>query len=79
LTGERQGQLALEINLSNIQVGPQPDSRFVVPPDYRKMDAPAMNAPPGGLKPEDFQGKTPAQIQEMIRQRMEAGAPPGKK
>lgn len=71
-----QGQLALEINLSNIKVGPQPDSRFAVPADYRKMDVPAMGAAPGGLKPEDFQGKTPAQIQEMIRQRMGAGAPP---
>jgi hypothetical protein len=71
-----QDQLTVEINVSNIQVGPQPDSRFAVPSDYRKMDTPSMNSPPGGLKPEDFQGKTPAQIQEMIRQRMGSGTPP---
>jgi hypothetical protein len=75
-TFNAQGQLTTEINLSNIQVGPQPDSRFAVPSDYRKMDTPPVPSQPGGLKSEDFQGKTPAQIQELIRQRMGSGAPP---
>ncbi|WP_164017627.1 hypothetical protein [Pyxidicoccus trucidator] len=54
----------MEINLTNIQQGAQPDSLFAVPPDYQKMDA------------SPFEGKTPAQIQELIRQRMSQGAPP---
>ncbi|MCP3139711.1 LolA family protein [Pyxidicoccus xibeiensis] len=69
-----------EVNLTGIQEGPQPDSRFAIPADYQKMDAPKPGAAPqglpGGLKPEDFQGKTPEQIQELIRQRMGGqGAP----
>jgi hypothetical protein len=65
-----------EINLTHIQQGPQPDSRFTVPADYRKMPAPPPGAIPGGFSAEDFQGKSPAQIQEMIRERMGQGAPP---
>ncbi|MFP2927311.1 hypothetical protein ACLESO_19355 [Pyxidicoccus sp. 3LG] len=65
-----------EINLTNIQQGAQPDSRFAVPADYRKVDAPPPGAAPGGLKPEDLQGKTPEQLQELIRQRMGQGATP---
>jgi hypothetical protein len=74
-----QDQLTMEINVSNIRVGPQPDSRFAIPSDYRKMDTPSGHSTPGGLKPEDFQGKTPAQIQELIRQRMGSGALPSGK
>lgn len=69
-----------EVTLTNIQQGPQPDSRFAVPADYRKTKAGTHGAPmlPGGLKPEDLQGKTPEQIQELIRQRMsgQQAAPP---
>ncbi|QSQ22420.1 hypothetical protein JY651_46130 [Pyxidicoccus parkwayensis] len=65
----------MEINLTNIQEGKQPDALFTVPADYRKVDGAAAAPPMGGLKPEDFQGKTPEQIQELIRQRMSQGAP----
>jgi hypothetical protein len=65
-----------ELNLTHIQEGKQPDSLFTIPADYRKMEGPPMGAPMGGLKPEDFKGKTPEQIQELIRQRMGQGAPP---
>jgi len=69
-----------EINLTHVQQGKQPDSLFAIPPDYRKMAAPpagtGAGGMPGGFKREDFEGKTPAQIQEMIRQRMSPGAPP---
>ncbi|MBZ4423181.1 DUF4412 domain-containing protein [Myxococcus sp. RHSTA-1-4] len=71
------GGQVTEINLNNVQQGPQPDSRFTVPADYRKMAAPPAGAVPGGFTAEDFQGKSPEQIQEMIRQRMGQGAPKG--
>ncbi len=64
-----------EVNLTNIQQGQQPDALFKVPADYQSLGASPMGVPMGGLKPEDFQGKTPAQIQELIRQRMGQGAP----
>lgn len=70
-----EGQVS-EINLTNIQQGKQPDSLFTVPADYQKVEASPSGAPMGGLKREDFQGKTPEQIQELIRQRMGQGAPP---
>ncbi|NMO15557.1 hypothetical protein HPC49_30535 [Pyxidicoccus fallax] len=68
-----------EVNLTNIQTGPVPDSRFTVPADYQKLAAPAPGAMPGGLKPEDLKGKTPEQIQELLRQRLGQGAPEGGK
>lgn len=67
-TFSERGQVT-EINLTNIQQGKQPDALFTVPADYQKVEGSAL-PPGGGLKREDFQGKTPEQIQEMIRQRL---------
>ncbi|MBJ6764974.1 hypothetical protein JGU66_29775 [Myxococcaceae bacterium JPH2] len=70
-TFDPQNALRAEIDVTNIQVGAQPDSRFSVPADYETQDA--MRPVPtsmGAFKAEDLQGKTPEQIQEMIRQRM---------
>lgn len=70
------------INLTNVKVGPQPDSLFVAPTDYRTMQAPVPGAQPGGaiapLNPADFQGKTPEQIRELIQKRMGEAPPAGK-
>ncbi len=75
------------LNLTNVKIGPQPDSLFVAPADYKPMQSPTAGAPgahpggaPGGLNPADFQGKTPEQIREMIQQRMgQTGTPPASK
>lgn len=73
------------LNLTNVKVGPQPDSLFVAPTDYRTMQAPTAGAPgahPGGaaapMNPADFQGKTPEQIREMLQKRMGDAPPAGK-
>ncbi len=64
-----------EVNLSNIQQGKQPDSRFKVPAGYKKMAPPAAATGlpatvPAAFTAKDFEGKTPEQIQEMVRQRL---------
>ncbi|MFP2905298.1 hypothetical protein ACLESD_09625 [Pyxidicoccus sp. 3LFB2] len=64
-----------EINLTRIQQGPQPDALFTVPADYKQVTASPSGTPMGGFKREDFEGKTPEQIQELIRQRMGQTAP----
>ncbi|MCP3059227.1 hypothetical protein LXT21_10625 [Myxococcus sp. K38C18041901] len=78
-TFDTKGKLQAEIDVTNIKVGEQPASLFVIPADYEELDAPGPNdSVMGSFKPEDFKGKSPEQIQEMIRQRMAApqGAPP---
>ncbi|MCE9670843.1 hypothetical protein LY474_23835 [Myxococcus stipitatus] len=78
-TYDLQDKLQAEIDVTNIQVGPQPDSRFTVPADYEELDAARPTAPPmmGTFKAEDLQGKSPEQIQEMIRERLkQQGAQP---
>ncbi|NTX02922.1 hypothetical protein HUA74_08055 [Myxococcus sp. CA051A] len=79
-TFDKQGKVQADIDVTNIQMGAQPASLFAVPAGYQELDA-ASAAPPimGSFKPEDLQGKTPEQIQEMIRQRMQQGPPPAKK
>lgn len=67
------GRVATELDVLDIKVEKQPDALFTVPADYRMMPQQAPGALPGGFKPEDFQGKTPEQIQEMIHQRMGQG------
>ncbi|MCP3099788.1 hypothetical protein LZ198_13015 [Myxococcus sp. K15C18031901] len=78
LTYDLQNKLQAEIDVTNIQLGAQPDSRFTVPADYEELDAARPTAPPmmGTFKAEDLQGKSPEQIQELIRQRLnQQGAP----
>ncbi len=74
---DAEGKLTSQFDLTNVKVGPQPNSRFSVPKDYQPMQmsnmgAPATGARPGvmgTLRPEDFAGKTPEQIREMIEKR----------
>lgn len=78
-TYDMAGKLQSEIDVLNIKTGAQPESLFSVPADYDELDsgAGASNVLQS-FKPEDFKGKTPEQIQEMIRQRMskQQGAAP---
>ncbi|WP_163864206.1 LolA family protein [Myxococcus eversor] len=74
----KDGKVQADIEVTNIQMGAQAAALFAVPPGYEELDATSA-APPimGSFKPEDFKGKTPEQIQEMIRQRMgQQGTPP---
>ncbi|MBU8896722.1 hypothetical protein DRW03_16785 [Corallococcus sp. H22C18031201] len=76
-TFDPQNKLRAEINVTNIQVGAQPDSRFGIPEGYQTQDA--LRPVPTSMstfKAEDLQGKTPEQIQEMIRQRMSQQSAP---
>jgi hypothetical protein len=77
---DAEGKLTSQFDLTNVKVAPQPSSRFTVPKDYQPMQmsnvgAPATGARPGALgnfRPEDFEGKTPEQIREMVEKRTKA-------
>ncbi|WP_342376794.1 hypothetical protein NVS55_36250 [Myxococcus stipitatus] len=78
-TYDMAGKLQSEIDVLNIQTGAQPATVFTVPADYDELDSAAgAGNVLQSFKPEDFKGKTPQQIQEMIRQRMsqQQGKPP---
>ena len=64
-----------ESNLTNVKVKDQPDSLFTVPPGYQRMQSPGLPGPgtsaasPAPLNPSDFQGKSPEELQEMLKKR----------
>jgi hypothetical protein len=68
-TFDATGRAETELDVLNIQVGPQPDSRFAIPPDYQQQP-PSPASRMGNLKPEDLQGKSPEEIEKLIRERM---------
>lgn len=74
-TFEPGGLVESELDVLDIKVGPQPDSRFTVPADYQQRGGFMPEARQKGLKPEDLQGKTPDEIEKLIKERMGSGAP----
>jgi hypothetical protein len=64
------------VNLTNVKVKALPDSLFTVPPGYQRMQSPGVpgagsrGGSPGPIDPSEFQGKSPEEIQELIKKRL---------
>jgi hypothetical protein len=64
------GLLRSGLDVLDIQVGPQPDSRFTVPADYQQRGGQIPSARLQGLKVEDLQGRSPKEAEKLFRDRL---------